>query len=256
VLARRVTPRIASRAASRLLGVRPAAGVVALATNENGIYLPASIEESTAIGGTLNTIWPFQGASSPLADIPDAALDMTANGTLGYQQAIEGWDRVFVNMPEVANNRLTFGTAVFPATESFVLLLLARINAAGASARRIANLGTSGVLNISANSNGTLNLNVATVQASGAVDYVTDASARLFSIEWDIRDAGAVRVRTALETIAGTYGAVGDHPSCHLGGSGGLSPPDIDLGWAGLARGANAEALIDANPITVYTVPA
>lgn len=232
------------------------AAAAPLAPSENGIYLPTTIAESTAIGGTLDVICTMQGPESPLVAVPDTAFNAVANGTLGYQQTIAGWARGFVNLPEVANNRVSVGNLVTPATESFVLLFLARLNAAGADGRQLAIMGAAGALFLRVNLDGTLNLNVATVQANGSVDYVTEALVRMYSLQWDVREAGAVRVETTLETVAGTPGAVGDLAPCRLGAAGGTSPPDVDVGWWGAARGVNAEALMDAvgGPLAVFSV--
>lgn len=234
-------------------------GSAGLFHTEGGYYLPETVEESTAVGGTLDHIWLMQSAASPVEDEQTAAtdFDLTVNGTLDFQQTRTGWSRYFITITETLNERLIIGNAVNVTTTSFVLLFLAEFGAMTVGTRTVT-FGATGNLLVQGLATGVLRLNVDGTLYDGTYVYESDAEAHMLSFEGDQRGGKDTRLRSNEETIEGAWDVdIGNAVNKSWGATAsGVTATAMHLGWAGLAKGANAEALIDAvgGPIAVYTV--
>jgi hypothetical protein len=234
-----------------------------LVPNENGFYLPETIAETTLLGGTLDHLWLLQGAASPLADEATAGpvtISETGAGVpaLAYQQALGGWTRLFIEFFDTGGSGAKYignSGLVNINTTSFVALLLWQATTAPAS-NIMQQFGNAGALTTTLQSGtGLLQLNVNGTVVSGAHDY-RDGSTHMSAFAWDVRGAGQAYVQTEIETVTNAWDAGATDLATKRICGGFMTPPDMYAGWAGLAVGGNAEALIDAagGPIGVYTV--
>lgn len=226
-------------------------GITVGTDGPNDVYVPVSDDDFDQLGITPpNSLWLCQEASGNLAD-SIGSLTLTANASPSYQQAVTGWTRTGLQFTQTtANQRVTatVGLGPLPTTTSSAWLCYVKILASPSSTRGILGVGNDTGVRMPALDK--VRATCVGVHVDGTATYFADGNVHPVIAIYD-RTAGTFTVRTDEEAVIGTYSASAADGQKGFGACAGAgSPAPMQLLWACMWSGANAEALDSAALLT------
>jgi hypothetical protein len=207
-----------------------------------GVGVPANSTEWDAVAAAAghsrspSSLFGCQEASGNLLD-SIGAIEIAANDTRTYENAIAGWTRKAVGISDGVSGYWTTNGGPDPSTESAAMLAYLRIDASTAERSMLfLNAVENDYVAINVTAGGLLKAYIDANTATGAVNYAAGAVFPVMLVY--NRTAGSAFLCTADEKLPITYGAIAANGAKYVGL---FTPPTMKLLMLAWFEGADAE---------------